>query len=364
MGRLQNLLWALLFIFGLNLAYADTPSKIAYLNVEFPSNDTSLYVGQDIAVKYSLTLLSQAKLVGVEFLDFSQKNNVELKNKSASWQESSNGILQNTYVYKIKGKNVILPPLRVKVASADGSYEEEVVANGAKLQAVELNNNPNYANVIADSMEVVDYRVKEYDEQNNVVIFQIESRGGTLQSMKIGQYAKQGLEDSKVVDGVTYGIYYVVLDKALRSLSFDYFSLSKKQFVNITLPINLTRNSVDEGGDIKPRNTFLMFKNLLLGGLIVFVVLVWVVFKKIRKISLVVLVVLLLLLAYNIFFSATSGVAQAGANISIIPSHNSTIMEVVKTPTKVDIIGEYEEYYKIIIDSKVGWIRKEYVGKN
>ena len=150
MGRLQNLLWALLFIFGLNFAYADTPSKIAYLNVEFPSNDTSLYVGQDIAVKYSLTLLSQAKLVGVEFLDFSQKNNVELKNKSASWQESSNGILQNTYVYKIKGKNVILPPLRVKVASADGSYEEEVVANGAKLQAVELNNNPNYANVIAD----------------------------------------------------------------------------------------------------------------------------------------------------------------------------------------------------------------------
>ena len=77
MGRLQNLLWALLFIFGLNFAYADTPSKIAYLNVEFPSNDTSLYVGQDIAVKYSLTLLSQAKLVGVEFLDFSQKNNVD-----------------------------------------------------------------------------------------------------------------------------------------------------------------------------------------------------------------------------------------------------------------------------------------------
>ena len=229
---------------------------------------------------------------------------------------------------------------------------------------MELNNNPNYANVIADSMEVVDYRVKEYDEQNNVVIFQIESRGGTLGSMKIGQYAKQGLEDSKVLDGVTYGIYYVVLDKALRSLSFDYFSLSKKQFVNITLPINLTRNSVDEGGDIKPRNTFLMFKNLLLGGLIVFVVLVWVVFKKIRKISLIVLVVLLLLLAYNIFFSTTSGVAQVGANISIIPSHNSTIMEVVKTPTKVDIIGEYGEYYKIIIDSKVGWIRKEYVGKN
>ncbi len=364
MKRLQTFLWVLLFIFGVNLAQADTPSKIAYLNVEFPSADSSLYVGQDIAVKYSLTLLSQAKLVNVEFLELSQKNNVELKNKSASWQQDKQGILQNTYIYKIKGKNVTLPPLRVKVASADGSYEEEVVASGAKFQAVDLGNNPNYANVIADSMEVVDYSVKEYDEQNNVVIFQIESRGGTLAGMKIGQYAKQGLEDSKVVDGVTYGIYYVVLDKTLRSLSFDYFSLSNKQFVNITLPINISRSSIDESGDIKPRNTFLIFKNLLIGGLIIFVVLVWIVFKKIRKISLAVLVVLVLLLAYNIFFSATSGIAQAGANISIIPSHNSTIMEVVKTPTKVDIIGEYEEYYKIIIDSKVGWIRKEYVGKN
>lgn len=352
--------YVLLFLFNICAA---NEAKIAYLNVSFPNTDTSLYVGQDIEVKYSLTLLSNAVLSSVDFIDLSPKSNVELKNKGSSWQKSSDGVFQNTYIFTIKGKDVTLPPLRVRVAASDGSYEQEVLANGARFQAVELTSNVNYAHVIADSMEVVDYRVKEYDEGNNIIIFQIECKGSNLNEMKIGNYAKQGLEQRKIVDDITYGIYYVVLDKSIRSLSFDYFSLAQKQFVTITLPINLVRN-IQDVGDIKPRNTFLMFKNLFIGGLIVFALLVWVVFKRARKITLALLVMLGLVLAYNVFFSATSGVAQAGANVSIIPTHNSTIMEVVKSPTKVAIIGEYEDYYKVIIESKVGWIRKAYVSKN
>ncbi len=355
-----------ILLMGLCLnALADTTKpKIAYINVSFPSADTGLYVGQDIEVKYSLTLLSGAKLASAEFIDLSAKNNVELKNKGASWQQGIDGVLVNTYIYKIMGKDVTLPPLRIKAISNDKSYEEEIIANGAKLQAIELSHNASYVNVIADAMEVVDYRVKEYDEANNIIIFQIESKGANLNTMRFTQYQKQGLESSKVVDGVTYGIYYVVLDKSIRSLSFDYFNLTQKQFVNITLPINLTRNIIDESGDIKPRNTFLIFKNLLVGGLIIFVGIIWVVFKKGRKITLSILVLLVLVLLYNIFFSAVSGIAQAGANISIIPTHNSTITEVVKTPIEVAIIGEYGDYYKVMIENRVGWVRKEYVSKN
>ena len=366
---LQRLQYAFMGLL-LSLTYAlgdtktDVTPKIAYVNVQFPSTDASLYVGQNIEVKYSLTLLSGAKLVDTQLLDLSAKNNVVLKSKNANWQSSSNGVLLNTYVYNITGKNVIIPPLSIKVLSADGSYEEEVIAQGATFQAVELSSNANYISVIADNFEVVDYRVKEYDENNNIVIFQFESKGAVLNAMKIAKYPKQGLENSKVIDNTTYGIYYVVLDKSIRSLSFDYFNLTQHQFVNISLPIHLAQNITDESGDIKPRNTILIFKNLLIGGLIVFVVLVWIVFKRVRKVSLAVLGVLLLVLGYNVFFGATSGIAQAGANVSIIPTRNSTIMEVIKTPTRVAIIGEYEEYYKVMIESKVGWIRKEYVSKN
>ncbi|WP_334090615.1 hypothetical protein [Helicobacter typhlonius] len=367
-GALKNIVCALLILLtGISSAFATgeneniTP-KIAYVNVSFPKTDTSLYVGQNIEVKYTLTLLSGAKLVSTDVLDMSTKNNVVLKNKNASWQSDTNGMLSSTYVYNIVGKDVTIPPLKIKVVSAD--YEEELIAPGATLRAVELTSNANYISVIADSFEVVDYREKEYDENNNIVIFQFESIGAVLNTMKIAQYPMQGLEDSKVVDGVTYGIYYVVLDKSIRQLSFDYFNITQHQFVNINLPINILQNTIEEGGDIKPRNTILMFKNLLVGGLIVFVILVWVVFKKLRKVSAFALLVLVLLLGYNVFFSATSGVAQVGASVSIVPTHNSTITELIKVPTRVAIIGEYEDYYKVMIESKVGWIRKEYVSKN
>lgn len=361
-SRVIGLLLCLSCVFGETNTESALP-KIAYINVQFPSTDTRMYVGQNIEIKYSLTLLANANLVSAELLDLDAKNNVVLKSNDTYWQKNNKGILQNTYVYNITGKNVIIPPLSVNVRSEEG-YEENLIAPGATFQAIELSSNANYISVIADSFEVVDYRVKEYDETHNIVIFQFESKGAILDSMKIAKYPQQGLEKSRVVDDTTYGIYYVVLDKSIRSLTFDYFNLAQHQFVNISLPIHLVQSVADENGDIKPRNTILIFKNLLIGGLITFVVIVWIVFRKIRKVSLFVLGILVAILGYNVFFGATSGIAQIGASVSIIPTHNSTIMEVIKTPTEVAIIGEYKDYYKVMIESKVGWIRKEYVSKD
>lgn len=338
--------------------------KIAYLKAKYPESEKNLFIGQSYEVGYILTLLDGASFVEASFVDFSAKNKVEILNKNAKWKSDNKGNLSVTYSYKLKAKNATIPPVRVIVQSKEGDYTQEVIAQGTKLQAIELSSNPNYAHVIANSLEVVDYRVKEYDEAHNIVIFQLEAHGGDLSAMKIGEYPTQGLEKGKMLDGVGYGIYYVVLDKNMKMLTFDYFSLQDNRFASISLPLNSISKNTQENGDIKPRNTILMFKNLLIGGLIVLTLLVCFAFKKLRKIALVALALLVLVLIYNIFFNATSGMAKAGANISLIPTHNSTIIEVLQSPTQVDIIGEYEGYYKIVLDSKIGWIRKEYVGKN
>lgn len=354
-----------LFALCASVAFGALDSKIAYLSVEYPSSDRALYVGQNVDVKYTLTLLEGATKLSEELLDFSVKNNnLELVSKSA-WSADSKGALHSTYTFNIKAKHITFPALSIAIAAKNSSEQlEPLTTQGAKAEAIELSSNPRYINVIANNMEVVDYKVSEYDDKNNILIFQIECVGNSLSQMKIAAFDKQGLEQSKVLDGITYGIYYVVLNKSLRQLSFDYFNITQNQFVNITLPINIISNTALENSDIKPRNTFLMFKNLLLGVLIIFGALVYFVFKKIRKITLGVLIVLVLIMLYNIFFSATSGIAKPGASISILPTHNSTITLTIKEPSKIAIIGEYEEYYKVIVDSKVGWIRKEYVSKD
>lgn len=345
-------------------AQADSiQSKIAYLNVIYPDPNTSVFVGQHYSVSYELTLFSGANLTDVSFVDLSADNNVELLNKNARWQKTSSDVLTNTYIYKIKAKNFVIPPLRVVAVSSDGEQIEEVLANGLRLQAIDLSNNPNYANVIADSLEVVDYRVREYDAEHNIVIFQLAGIGVNFKSMKIGQFALQGLESNKVSDGIAYGIYYVVLDKGIKNLSFDYFNLLQKRFVGLNVPIQLAQKSLDRAGSIKPRNTFLVFNNLIV-GVALFVCILLLAVRKVRKFILGIIVLLLLYLAYNLFFSASSGIAQTGAQISIVPTHNSTITEVIKTPTKVDIIGEYHDYYKVMMDTRVGWIRREYVSKD
>lgn len=362
----MRFLWILLLVFSSVFAQADSiQSKIAYLNVSYPDPNISVFVGQYYSVSYELTLFSGASLTDVSFVDLSADNNVELLNKNAHWKRASPDVLTNTYVYKIKAKNFVIPPLRVVAVSNDGEQVEEVLASGLKLQAIDLSNNPNYANVIADSLEVMDYRVKEYDAGHNIVIFQLAGTGVSFESMKIGQFVLQGLESSKETDGVMYGIYYVVLDKGIKNLSFDYFNLLRKQFVGLNIPIQIMQKSSSEAGNIKPRNTFLVFNNLIVGGaLLVACVVLWVIVRKIRMFMLVVIAILTLYLIYSVFFSLSSGIAQTGAKVSIVPTHNSTITEVIKAPTRVDIIGEYRDYYKVMIDTRVGWIRREYVSKD
>lgn len=345
-------------------AQADSiQSKIAYLNVIYPDPNTSVFVGQHYSVSYELTLFSGAHLADVSFVDLSADNNVELLNKNSRWQKTSSDVLTNTYTYKIKAKDFVIPPLRVVAVSSSGEQTEEVLANGLRLQAIDLSSNPNYANLIADSLEVVDYRVKEYDTEHNIVIFQLAGIGVNFKTMKIAQFALQGLESSKVSDGITYGIYYVVLDKGVKNLSFDYFNLLQRQFVNLNVPIQVAQKSLDGVGSIKPRNTFLVFNNLIV-GVALFVCILLLTVRRIRKFTFAIIVLLLLYLTYSVFLSASSGIAQVGAKISIVPTHNSTITEVVKVPTKVDIIGEYRDYYKVMIDARVGWIRREYVSKD
>lgn len=361
MKKISFYLFCLFAFFS--FSFAEVESKIAYLKADFHFDDANnFYVGQNLSIKYNLTLLSNAFVESESFMDIGKDSGVDVLNKDAKWQQNSDGSMSKTYVFKITAQNFAIPPL--EVIAANDSIRESVIANGIKLQAIELKHNKNYINLIANSFEVVDY--KAYDDgDRNILIFQFESSGGNVNNIHLADFKEQGLKHNNLIDGINYGNYYVFLDKHIKSITMDYFNLKTKQFVSIEIPIRIAHKQIqEEVGDIKPRNTLLIFKNLMLGGAICVFVIIAFVFKKIRKISFVFIVLLGIALVYSLIFNFTSGVANVGANISIIPTHNSTIMQTLKEPKKVSIIGEYNDYYKVILDDKVGWIRKEYVSKN
>ncbi|PAF50592.1 SH3 domain-containing protein [Helicobacter sp. 13S00477-4] len=334
-------------------------AKIIYVKISSTGEDTnhSVYVGETIRIVYSLLLFSNARFVGTEFVGGIDSAKLVLKNPNTKWNLSSDGSYQAIYEYKIKAINASIPPLKVMAVSSDGDYTDFSIAPAISLNVIDLHQNQKYVGVVADSFNILGYKAKTYDNLNNILVFEVEAKNSNLEDLKIPEDFKQGFESTHFGGENSDGIYYCILPKNVQNISFEYFSLKENRFKDITIPIKAVDDTVSTQDDIRPKNNFLVFSNIILIILIVLSLIFYFIFHK-KKIFLVVFGVLIIYLSWKIFFSS-SGVLLADKPIRILPTYNSTILEMSKTNVEVEIIGQHQNYYKIVTpDERVGWVEK------
>lgn len=353
-----------LLIWVLSLLGAQN-SKIAYLRLLTPlDSERELYVGQKIELKYSLLLFSGASLMDVEFIADENKKlaeGVELLNPHSSWIKKEDESYENTFVYKIKSANFALPTLKVVAISQDGSYTDSDEVLGKKYEAIVLDGEE-YCGVLSDELRVLSAKSKKYDEWNNIVIFELRSKGGNLEDFKLKAIDKQGFNEELIQkNGESSGLYYAVISSHLKEIKFTFFNLQTLRYEEKIVPIVLQDDRVSTQSDLEPKNNFLILSNVVLVAL---VVLLWVLAfylrrqKRLSRFLFVLGIVLFGIWLYEIF-NTKEVVLKPNAQITILPTKNSTPMQNITFPVRVEVIGRHGEFYKIKFeDSKIGWVRE------
>ncbi|PAF48523.1 hypothetical protein BKH46_01055 [Helicobacter sp. 12S02634-8] len=335
-------------------------AKIIYvkaLNAEEYTNKP-VYVGETIPITYSLLLFSNARFSGTEFIGGINTSKIVLKNPDTKWKLASDGSYQAIYRYKIKSTDAVIPSLRVIAVSSDGDYTDSSSAPAIKLNAIDLYQNKDYVGVLADKFRIIGYKTKIYDDANNILVFEMEADHSNLEDFKLPDIQKQGFESTHFGDTHSDGIYYCIIPKHIQNISFEYYSLEEKHFKNITLPIVPVDDTISTQDDIKPKNNFLIFSNLVTIVLMAASVVCYFLWRR-KKVFLAAFVVFLIYLLWNIF-SVHQAVLLSNKQIRILPTHNSTILETTKSNTQVEIIGKHGKYYKIMTaDDRIGWVRKD-----
>lgn len=337
----------------------DERPKIIYVKNADSKNlfNMSTYVGQTLRVTYDLLLFSNAKFVGTEFVGGIDSTKVVLKNPNTKWRFGSDGSYKGIYEYKIKSIGASIPPLKVMAVSSDGNYDDFSIAPAIELNVIDLYQNKKYAGVLADEFKIITHRTKIYDNVSNILVFEVSAKNSNLEDLKLPGIEKQGFESIHLARD-SDGIYYCILPKEVQNISFEYFSLSNNSFQDIILPIVPVEDVVSTQDDIKPKNSFLLFSNLILIGLMVVILILYFMFKR-KKIFLVFFLALLIYLFWSVFFSKHQAILIAQQPIRILPTHNSTILEVAHIDMNVEIISKHDQFYKIVTtDGKIGWIRK------
>ncbi len=340
-------------------------AKVAYVKIPQLEDleNTPVYIGQTIGVTYDL-LLFDAEFLEAKIKDGLDKTQIELLNKMPKWKKVEKELFRATYYYKIKGIRASIPSLEVSAFSNKDKYIDYSIAPKVALQVTDLSKNPRYANVMAKDLQVVQYKTKDYDDKNNILVMELAFKEANWEDFHIKEAIKQGFDNAslnqiKAKEGSVF--YYCVLPKTLQNLSFDYFSLSNRQFKTLSFSAIPTQDTTGIQSDLIPKNNFLVFSNVALLALCVFFLVLFFIFG--RKLIFLGLGILCLgFVLYNLLFTQKSALLLAHKKIRILPTQNSTILGLSRDEMPIKILGSHDDYYKILTPhEQIGWVKKDEV---
>ncbi|RKU89217.1 hypothetical protein DDP32_07115 [Helicobacter pylori] len=340
-------------------------AKVAYVKIPQLEDleNNPVYIGQIIGVTYDL-LLFDAEFLEAKIKDGLDKTQIELLSKMPKWKKVEKELFRATYYYKIKGVKAIIPSLEVSAFSNKDKYIDHSIAPKVALQVTDLSKNPRYANVMAKDLQVVQYKTKDYDDKNNILVMELAFKEATWEDFRIKEAIKQGFDNAslnqiKAKEGSVF--YYCVLPKTIQSLSFDYFSLSNRQFKTLSFSAIPTQDTTGIQSDLIPKNNFLVFSNVALLALCVFFLALFFIFWH-KLIFLGLGILCLGFVLYHLLFTQKSALLLAHKKIRILPTQNSTILGLSKDEMPIKILGSHDDYYKILTPhEQIGWVKKDEV---
>ncbi len=340
-------------------------AKVVYVKIPRLEDleNNPVYIGQIIGVTYDL-LLFDAEFLEAKIKDELDKTQIELLSKMPKWKKVEKELFRATYYYKIKGIKASIPSLEVSAFSNKDKYIDYSIAPKVTLQVTDLSKNPRYANVMAKDLQVLQYKTKDYDDKNNILVVELAFKEANWEDFHIKEALKQGFDNAslnqiKAKEGSVF--YYCVLPKTIQNLSFDYFSLSNRQFKTLSFSAIPTQDTTGIQSDLIPKNNFLVFSNVALLALCVFFLVLFFIFG--RKLILLGLGILCLgFVLYNLLFTQKSALLLAHKKIRILPTQNSTILGLSKNEMPIKILGSHDDYYKILTPhEQIGWVKKDEV---
>ncbi|GAA7172556.1 SH3 domain-containing protein [Helicobacter pylori] len=340
-------------------------AKVVYVKIPRLEDleNNPVYIGQTIGVTYDL-LLFDAEFLEAKIKDELDKTQIELLSKMPKWKKVEKELFRATYYYKIKGIKASIPPLEVSAFSNKDKYIDYSIAPKVTLQVTDLSKNPRYANVMAKDLQVLQYKTKDYDDKNNILVVELAFKEANWEDFHIKEALKQGFDNAslnqiKAKEGSVF--YYCVLPKTIQNLSFDYFSLSNRQFKTLSFSTIPTQDNTGIQSDLIPKNNFLVFSNVALLALCVFFLVLFFIFGH-KLIFLGLGILCLGFVLYNLLFTQKSALLLAHQKIRILPTQNSTILGLSKNEMPIKILGSHDDYYKILTPhEQIGWVKKDEV---
>lgn len=341
-----------------NTSIEQTLPKVLYLN--FKSTSQRVIKGGIFPI--TIKTLSTIKEFSNITYELSNSEGLKLLNIKP-YREKDSKYFYDTFYFVTTHSDANVPDFKATLIGYDNTTYRDTTLSGFKLNVVTLNPKNNFANIVADNFELLEFKTTSYDDDHNIVVFVATAKNCDIASFELKNVYKQGIESITQSPFNSKLVYYGVIKKEIENLSFSYFNLLQNSFTSLNIPIIVDDDSVATQTDLKPKDQSHDRIKMLLASsiaLIAFLLILW------RK-KYVYLVFILLPLAYIIYIATPSKEVciKVGSKIYLLPVHNGTIFEKTNVVYHLQKEGSVKDFVKVKLkNEKIGWVKNEDICKD
>lgn len=329
----------------------ERPKIVYFSNIEYPKN---IYSNQIFELKINLTIAAD------EFTNLRaifDKSEIKILNPNSPWRRIDTNNFENRYYLKALNKPFKIPTISVELLLPNGELEKESFVFD-EIAPLPLKKSPSFSGVSGISLKITGQKISTFDEQNNIIVFELEGGLANLEDFYISGYQKQGIESKSLDEPFNQSIlYYVILPKSVQLLEFEYFDINKSKYELIRIPNIPFDEKISTQSDIAPKSSLEIYK-IALFSLFTFIFFLMLIIKR----KLIYLFLMLLPIGGIGYLLIPSEVIilKKDSAIYILPTKNSTIFYVTDKEIKAKLLDKKGEYLKIELDDgKIGWIKQE-----
>ena len=241
--------------------------------------------------------------------------------------------------------------------SNNTTYETTTI-HGKKLNVITLTPINNFSNIVANHLEIIDYRTTTFDDAHNIIVFVAKAQNCDIGAMHFENVYKQGIESITPSYLESKIIYFLIINKEIEDFSFSYFNLLSNKFETIHIPIVVDDDSVATQSDLKPKDQSRNRIKAIIALVIAVLFTIYAIYKK-RYLYLIVVV---FPLAYFVWITIPSQeiCIKKGSKIHLLPVRNGTIFETTSKKYYLLKEGSVDGFVKVkLYNDKIGWVRDE-----
>ncbi len=312
---------------------------------------THIYIGQILPVTIKLTPLEIAS-GSIEY-SLQGEEGIQLFSDTPQRSIKDDGVY-DTFYFLVQSGSIRLPDITATVSSTGAV---SATLSGSNLVASPLTPPATYANVLATSFKVIDYKTTSYNQESNIVVFTVHASRCNIGTFSLPNVLKQGFESKIPNVDQSQMTYYAIIPKNAQTLDFSIFNVAKNRYESVSIPIVVDDDAVSTQSDISPTDG--RHTELKIGAAaILTVLLIGIYYWRREQWALIASIVPFFFAVYMLLPNSDICVKK-GSPIYLLPIRHGTIFEMTMEESQLESLNTVGDFTKVRLEeNKVGWVNQ------